>query len=273
MTIRVRHIILLLLGLFVGLDNIEAKVFMEIDFDLVDGRMLISGSVGNERGVYIFDTGSSGIILNTKKISKVDGVMNTLNGDEVAQLRDVEQLDISGYALYNLESVIHMDLSSFVSDVSMPVLGIVGWAVFDEDQPIFIDYPNSKIIIGKPELSTELIGYNHVIRLEMVEIEDDLPTVQIEVNNKKLTFAFDTGAPLHVMSTDSNESMKERLFHENLKLNKYITVEESLFRLENLQDFNEIDGILSVNSLNTDYVIIDRSGNRIFLFWKKDQSL
>ncbi len=254
-------------------NSMQAEASMEIDFELVEGRMLISGSLSGQKGVFIFDTGSSGIIVNSEKISEVDGMMRTLSGEQAAQLRDVERLDIAGYLLHNLKSVIHMDLSTLVSDVNVPVLGIVGWAVFDENQPIFIDYHNSKLVIGKPELSTELIGYNHVIRLDMVEIDDDLPTVQIEVNDEKLTFAFDTGAPLHVMSSDSKQATKDRLFHENLKLNKYITVQESLFRLEDLKDFNKLDGILSVNSLNTDYVIIDRKGKRIFLFWKKKNTL
>ncbi len=246
---------------------------MELDFDLVDGRMLISGSVEGQEGVYIFDTGSSGIILNAQNIDGDDVVLSTIYGDRVAELRDIKKLDIAGYYLKNLKSVLHMNLSELVTDVDQSILGVIGWSVFDQDQPIFIDYIKGKIIIGKPELSTNIIGHNHVIRLDLTELGDDLPTVQIEVNNEKLTFAFDTGSPLHVMSLYKAPPVKGQLFQENLKFNQYITVKKSLFRSENLTAFNEIDGILSVNSLNTDYVLIDRRGKRIFLFWKKDQTL
>ena len=267
--------VLLLFGLCLSsMVSLLAEERLEIDFTLVEGRILINGHLGGHDGVFIFDTGTPEIIINDNEIdSNSNNYLSSVQGDHSVAIKAVDLVRVADYTLPRGSLLIHMDLSEMLGDIDQRVLGIIGWSTFDADQPIFINYRDSKIIVGKPEFTPEMVEDNHVIRLNLTEVGDELPTVEIEINQEILTFAFDTGAPLHAIGPQKPNQSRGDILQESIKLEGLITIAENQFRVEDMQDFDEFDGILSVNALNTNYVVIDRSSQRVYLFWDKQDAI
>ena len=267
--------ILLLFGLCLSsMVSLLAEERLEIDFTLVEGRILINGHLGGHDGVFIFDTGTPEIIINDNEIdSNSNNYLSSVQGDHSVAIKAVDLVRVADYTLPRGSLLMHMDLSELLGDIEQKVLGIIGWSAFDADQPIFINYRDSKIIVGKPEFTPEMVEDNHVISLNLTEVGDELPTVEIEINQEILTFAFDTGAPLHAIGPQKPNQSRGDILQESIKLEGLITIAENQFRVEDMQDFDEFDGILSVNALNTNYVVIDRSSQRVYLFWDKQDAI
>jgi len=92
--------------------SLSAEERLEIDFTLVEGRILINGHLSGHDGVFIFDTGTPEIIINDSEIgNNGTGYMSSVQGDHPVAIK----------------------------------AGIIGWSAFDADQPIFINYRDSKI--------------------------------------------------------------------------------------------------------------------------------
>ena len=267
--------VLLVFGLCLSsMVSLLAEERLEIDFTLVEGRILINGHLGGHDGVFIFDTGTPEIIINDNEIdSNSNNYLSSVQGDHSVAIKAVDLVRVADYTLPQGSLLMHMDLSELLGDLEQKVLGIIGWSAFDADQPIFINYRDSKIIVGKPEFTPEMVEDNHVISLNLTEVGDELPTVEIEINQEILTFAFDTGAPLHAIGPQKPNQSRGDILQESIKLEGLITIAENQFRVEDMQDFDEFDGILSVNALNTNYVVIDRSSQRVYLFWDKQDAI
>ena len=267
--------ILVVFGLSISsMVSLLAEERLEIDFTLVEGRILINGHMNGHDGVFIFDTGTPEIIINDNEFSNNGaGYLSSVQGDHPVAIKPVDIVRVADYTLPRGSLLMHMDLSELLGDLDQKVLGIIGWSTFDADQPIFINYRDSKIIVGKPEFTPEMVEDNHVIRLNLTEVGDELPTVEIEINQEILTFAFDTGAPLHAIGPQKPNQSRGDILQESIKLEGLITIAENQFRVEDMQDFDEFDGILSVNALNTNYVVIDRSSQRVYLFWDKQDAI
>lgn len=264
------HILLLFSLAMSSMVSLSAADRLEIDFTLVEGRILIDGHLSGHDGVFIFDTGTPQIIIHDNDIADTaEGLLQSVQGDHPVAIKEVGLVQFADYELPKGSYLLHMDLSELIGDMDQKVLGIIGWSAFDADQPIFINYRDSKIIVGKPEFTADMVESNHVIRLNLREVGDELPTVEIEVNQEVLTFAFDTGAPLHAIGPQKLDQSRGDIFQESIKIDGLITIKENQFRVEDMEAFDEFDGILSVNTLNTNYVIIDRTAQRVYLFWDK----
>ena len=264
------HILLLFSLAVCSMVSLSAAERLEIDFTLVEGRILIDGHLSGHDGVFIFDTGTPQIIIHDNDIADTDGLLSSVQGDHPFAIKEVGLVQFADYELPKGSYLLHMDLSELIGDMDQKVLGILGWSAFDADQAIFINYRDSKIIVGKPEFTADMVESNHVIRLNLREVGDELPTVEIEVNQEVLTFAFDTGAPLHAIGPQKLDQARGDVFQESIKIDGLITIKENQFRVEDMEAFDEFDGILSVNALNTNYVVIDRTAQRVYLFWDKE---
>lgn len=270
MSKHILHILLLFILAVSSIESLAAEERLEIDFTLVEGRILIDGHLSGHDGVFIFDTGTSQIIINDNDIAgNSDDLLHSVQGDHPVAIKEVGLVQFADYVLPSGSYLLHMDLSELIGDMDQKVLGILGWSAFDADQPIFINYRDSKIIVGKPQFTADMVESNRVIRLNLREVGDELPTVEIEVNQEVLTFAFDTGAPLHAIGPQKLDQSRGDIFQESIKIDGLITIKENQFRVEDMEAFDEFDGILSVNALNTNYVVIDRRAQRVYLFWDK----
>ena len=117
----------------------------------------------------------------------------------------------------------------------------------------------------------------------MLTMLNDLPVIKIKGKKGTHLFGFDTGAPISVIDKnrvgrifgkDIKANMKD-IIQSDFSLADHITLSECQFRVENLSSLNDaiipyqMDGILSVHSLNADKVIIDKENQKIYVLWEK----
>lgn len=249
-----------------------------IAFDLVEGMILVDGSIQGKTGSLIFDTGSSGLIIHRTDLETLEEAkVNTVAGEISVGVVPVSSFSISGLSIEHVKTAMTMDLSHLSNDINRDIIGIFGWSLLS-NAVITIDYELQQIIVGKPtQMDIDFNSSHHILKLNMQSVNDDLPTVEVLFRNKKMVFAFDTGAPLNVIDSDHvllDGLTENQAFSDGLNFDKNIRVEDNLFKVKDLKHFNHIDGILSVSGLNANKVIIDKKNDRIFIFWKKNiQSL
>jgi hypothetical protein len=267
-------------------NSIKAKDIvgvLEVPFEVVEGMIIISAHMNGSEGAFIFDTGSSQLLVHQDKHEINKRIeLATADGTAWAEEVIIDHMKIGRVALSKVVGL-QMDLSQVSRDVNKKINGVIGWNMLG-NASIAIDYQKKAIIFGTLSQAnfTEMSQY-HVLKMDMKTMLQDLPMVAVKMGDQTFNFAFDTGAPLNVINTKSAQKLRKDLkkvnqvYFDDIRLSDIIKVENSLFRTEDLQalqtiDSNQaIDGILSVNSLNAQLVILDRKNDRIFIFWKKDK--
>jgi len=88
--------VLLFFGLSISsMVSLLAKERLEIDFTLVEGRILINGHMSGHDGVFIFDTGTPEIIINDSEIgNNGPGYMSSVQGDHPVAIKAEYELQI-----------------------------------------------------------------------------------------------------------------------------------------------------------------------------------
>lgn len=251
---------------------------------MIEGMILIDASVDGLQGQFIFDTGSSALFVNVPDRNKKHIELSTVEGTISGTLIRVAKLEIEDIVLKDVPAV-GIDLTKISNELGRNISGILGWTFFGSNA-ITIDYKSQKIYVGDAFASqtNQASGQYHILKMKMETASDNLPIVEVNIRDRKMTFAFDTGAPLNIIDInkavdrEQNTAQLNTVFEDVIFLNGRVRIENSLFRVENLSILNEgmssssLDGILSVHSLNAEKVIIDQSNSRIFIFWEKNSS-
>lgn len=264
-----------------GFDHLENV--REIGFNIVEGMIIINANIDGVDGDFIFDTGSSALFVHEDSQNAKELELSTVEGTMWASQTKIERFELAEIVLHNIPAI-GIDLNSIGQQVGHSIAGIIGWSLFGTNA-ITIDYKHQKLIIGDRTNKKDLIDTRqyHILKMKMLTVKDDLPIVEVNVRDQALTFAFDTGAPLNIIDSKKTPNptitfgAMNSVFEDVLFLNGKIRIENSLFRVENLSFLNEdeldnkLDGILSVNSLNAEKIILDRANQRIFIFWEKGE--
>jgi hypothetical protein len=267
-------------------NSIKAKDIvgvLEVPFEVVEGMIIISAHMNGSEGAFIFDTGSSQLLVHQDKHEINKRIeLATADGTAWAEEVIIDHMKIGRVALSKVVGL-QMDLSQVSRDVNKKINGVIGWNMLG-NASIAIDYQKKAIIFGTlSQANFTEMSQCHVLKMDMKTMLQDLPMVQVKMGDQTFNFAFDTGAPLNVINTKSAQKLRKDLkkvnqvYFDDIRLSDILKVENCLFRTEDLQalqtiDSNQaIDGILSVNSLNAELVILDRKNDRIFIFWKKDK--
>lgn len=253
-----------------------------VPFELVEGMILVSAKYDGQLGNFVFDTGSSQIFLHQLDFDKSKKVkLYTAAGTVWASQADISSVELGRVHIKDV-AAIGMDLTQISKDTNRDIKGVIGWSILG-DRSITIDYKNKNIHIGAvKDMSQLVIGDYHILKLDMTRVMDDLPIIDIAIRGESYSFAFDTGAPINVIDNKvasalfNKKGKTNRLFVDDIVLNDMLRIENSLLRSVDLSDFNiseankKLDGILSVNNLGAEIVLIDKETNRIFIFWNKE---
>ena len=281
-----RNIMLFIPILCFVCNSIKAKEIvgvLEVPFEVVEGMIIISANMNGSEGAFIFDTGSSQLLIHQDK-HEINGQIELASADGTTWGQEViiDYIKIGRVALNKVVGL-QMDLSQVSRDVNKKINGVIGWNMLGAAS-IAIDYQKKAIIFGTlSQVNFTDMNQYHVLKMDMKTMLQDLPMVAVRMGEQTFNFAFDTGAPLNVIDSKSAQKLRKdinevnQVYFDDIRLSDIIKVENSLFRTENLQALQAIDtdqaidGILSVNSLNAELVILDRKNERIFIFWKKDK--
>ena len=245
-----------------------------INFELVDGLILIKASVDGTEGDFIFDTGAANTLLN-KKVVDGEFTLWTANGELSSKELSLDNFEFGIINKRKIEAWA-ANLSYVENVIDRPLAGIIGSDII-EGYKVLIDYENQKLVILSPKTKALdlLTDEYNITHLPFKNDRGQMAVVELEVNGQDQQLIFDTGAAVSVFHSDN---MKEHgiLNAKDISINQ-IKIQEMPFVHRSIKHLNQmsnhqLDGILSVSSLNTSKILIDYNSSRIHLFWKKDKA-
>lgn len=270
---RLFYILILLLS--VTLSQSVASV-TSIPFEISNGLILIKAQVNdNQQGTFIFDTGSSDVLINGTAKSSGALVFESLNGELSTQKVQLESLALGEYKKVGIAAYL-TDLSGIESYVEEKIYGILSGAYFSPNE-VFIDLKNKTIQISP---SFDFKEYSEIYHYRLRE-ENNIIVVDVPFKGKNLKFGLDSGASSHIISREYiDEHDLEYDIVETLDLINHTGSVETTHRIrtdniipnitsgntfiiKDLGKFNtmtssRLDGLLSVTSLMVDFVYINK---------------
>ncbi|MDX1701261.1 MAG: pepsin/retropepsin-like aspartic protease family protein [Melioribacteraceae bacterium] len=276
-----------MISLFIVLPNtIQCRIALKeaepsLSFELANGFMIVEAHVDGEAGSYVLDTGTPNLIINGKvKDTSVElvGVDNEIDAGEMV----VNQFQFGSVEKENIRAWV-VDLNFLESIVNRKVKGIIGADIIS-DFAIFIDFKNKRLQLVKSAYEAEFKpSKNHyIIPCKFIESENKFPVIETKIGKKNFRFGVDTGANICVLDQKLKNSNQYKSRHISDSGNNFLELEELVIRNARLKDvayiykdLNElnkhieipIDGILSLDMLNLDQVIIDYLNSKIIFFW------
>jgi hypothetical protein len=251
------------------INNIWSFDFIEkLDFENINGFVVVDASINGEFGKYIFDTGASVVYLNgiaNKKDATIEGVNMNYNAEQTL----VQNFSIGTLSLTQIEAYI-IDLSFVEKLINIQVKGLIGGNIL-KDYVINLDYDENTISFYKDFSGANQIDLrNYFIETVSFVSEGSMPIIEATLNGTKVSFGIDTGASLSILNNDFGN------IHSTLQEFKIgrINIKEIKFESQNLSNLNEslntkINGILSPEILNVSKLIIDYKRSKVSFFWSK----
>ncbi len=280
MKTRLTDISLFLLFCF-GLIAKAGATVVSVPFEIKDGLILIDASINGERGAYIFDTGSADILINSGNHNGSIEMITT-KGIVSAKEIDITTIEI-GELIIAGQKGLQLDMSDLAPNVhDHDIKGLIGWSVLG-DRAIIIDYEERVIKVNQKHLdmTREELATKHIMKLNIDYMLSDLPVVNVAIGEESYNFAFDTGAAANVIdrgiSGQKKGWFKSKWVSHNLSFENGTRLKNAPMLAADLSSFRDelkskdLHGILSVNGLEADIVIIDRSNHRIYVIWDKDK--
>lgn len=162
-----------------------------IPFELINGLMIIEAEINGELGNYILDSGSNGILLNSKS-EKSEVSFQTLSG-----IAEGSETKISSLRLGNFESKellgFTTDLSNLEIYIDKRLSGILGCAVFSP-RSLEFNFDMEQLIISDQRIDVNLTQGLNSVNYKLV---DDLPIGEVMIDGQLRSFILDTGASSH----------------------------------------------------------------------------
>lgn len=276
-----------------NLDNIYVIPFVKSS-----GLILLEAEIDGLKGHFIFDTGADALFVNeanaksnysalgNNNIGNVD--FQSLNGSFTSSIVTIGNLTLGTYTLESLNA--HTaDLSDFENKFEGNLLGIIGAKLF-----------NAEILrIDNIKKTIELIPRKHMQHLSKaintscpLRFENDIPIIDVTINDKKYAFALDTGSSISLIDEDFAKKhiknfTQDGTFNlltaseqsENLLLYKTKSLNISKMKISDLNfgayDFtflnstfsNPLSGIISVDQLPVKELFVDYVEGRLYFLF------
>ncbi|MCX6281220.1 MAG: pepsin/retropepsin-like aspartic protease family protein [Bacteroidetes bacterium] len=179
------------------------------------GRLLMmEARIDNETGNFIFDTGSSRLVLNStyfrKYVSIEAGERGGITGG-VASVRQtkVSRIQISGFACTNILADM-ADLGHIENRRGVKILGLMGLSLL-KNMEIVIDVRHNELHLYRLDRSGNRISpgskeFKSDVS-QKIQMYQDILFVCPKIGGKILSFCLDTGAESNVISSASSKKV------------------------------------------------------------------
>ena len=176
-----------------------------LPFHLVDGFILVDGSVNGTRGKFMLDTGSGArVFLNNHRI-KLDRDQASGSGFAGSGQRHenfssvVDSIRIGDRIRWEKQTVLHSDFAYVESGITSDFLGFLGYG-FLKDYEFELDYDRQVVELfalqgDSGETKIERVARDEVVAvLELTfPLEPSLPFAEFKLAGETISAAFDTG--------------------------------------------------------------------------------
>lgn len=274
MIFKIFHIVIFtfLLSLSHGI----AAVSSSIPFEISNGLILIKAQVNDvDEGLFIFDTGSSDILINGRSEGKSTDIFESVNGAIHTQKIMLSSLQLGAIKKRGISAYV-TDLSGIEAFVEKKIYGIINGAYFSPNE-VLIDLKNKRIEISP---AFDFHKYSEIARYKLSN-QGNITLVKFPFKGKTLHLGLDSGASSHILSKKAidahqiqyviketldlinHQGMKQETFR--IQTEAFITdkPEDNLFLIKDLDTFNEmtaveVDGFLSITALPAEFVYLNR---------------
>ncbi len=166
-------------------------------FDLINGMVIVKASVEGVIGNFILDTGSPGIVINSKNHHSTIDFTATGVGGELA-IGEIF-IDHFKWGIIEKENLIGftLDISHLEEAAGCKLAGLIGYEVLQKHEVLF-DYPNEVVKIYDGKNAAEFRSPLHVIEAAF-EMNGHVPVIPIKVGNKKACLGLDSGAEVNLI--------------------------------------------------------------------------
>lgn len=167
-----------------------------LDFQLVDGMILLEASIDGVEGCFILDTGSPGLVVNQvpERSSSQLTAYGPTGAIPVSEVL-VRSFELGGLT-YQWLNGLAINLSHLEPSAGCSLGGLVGSELFKEFD-LLIDYKNQQLAAFLPgTVPLPLEDVNLEFPLIMT---DHLPVVAINIQGKNLFLGLDTGSGANIL--------------------------------------------------------------------------
>lgn len=260
--------------------------YMHVPFTEINGLIVVEAILNDEKGNYIFDTGANEIILNGIEQQTTE-LFDTPTGSTTAATKSIKKITVGTYTKENLDAFV-IDLSSIESYLQVRVDGIIGSEFFLPNN-IMVDFEAQMITLSELPFSNVESKATQKFNFE---IQEELIILQCAFGKKDLKFVLDSGSSLSTIdlsvynslfagkkgiteqlvdlytATDNKQTTRKAVL-ENIRIGDYALGHVS-FMINDLSAINEnlfvqVDGILNLQSLKADKVIINMPDRTLFI--------
>jgi hypothetical protein len=256
-----------------------------IQFEFVNGLIIIQADIDGTYGNYIFDTGADAIILNDNnkngKLVHFSSILGELNAYQVR----VNEIRVGNLEVHKLDAFIS-DLSSIENFTNRKIHGILGGNVFIPHS-VELNFYTKTIIISDKKVNNFDLGFRKFLEFDT---KLGIPVAKIQIGEKTYAFILDSGATCHFISKKIRKNHPDLFFNTGESVNvltaeekdeigyKYFLEQLPLSKgyLNNLKfcaiDFDvfaddqtiKIDGILSLTKLGASKMVLDLDRNIVY---------
>ena len=176
-------------------------------FELLNGMIIVKASVNGQVGSYVLDTGSPGIVINSKQHSKGSGYQATSVGGslEIGEI-DVQQFNWGIIRIENLNGFT-IDISHLEKATGIELAGLIGYEVFKEYE-LLIDYPNGVVKIYDAK-NGETFRQGTGVQEIHFEMNGHVPVIPVKVGHKKAYLGLDSGAEVNLLDDHYYKMLKK----------------------------------------------------------------
>ncbi len=183
------------------------------------GRLfLIDAKVEDQTGNLVFDTGASGLVLNSTYFRDHVRTAGTNTGGITGAVGKVERIAVEkiefGELTYQKLNADLVNLGHIENRRGVKILGLVGFSMM-KNLEIIIDSENNELRLYKLDKSGNRISLtNSVLKTDhtqKIEGNSNILFLKGTIAGKSLNFCFDTGAETNTISSDANKNILSTL--------------------------------------------------------------
>jgi predicted aspartyl protease len=177
---------------------------------------MIEARIDNETGNFLFDTGSSKLVLNRtyfRKLFNSDEESGGITGTAGSVGKTiVKRIQIPGM-FYNNVTANVSDLGHIENRRGIKILGLFGITLL-KDFEMVIDYGRNELYLYAIDKTGHRLSREQECRADMVqkiELHRDVMFIQANISGKPMHFCLDTGAESNVISTSAPKKVLSTL--------------------------------------------------------------
>jgi len=203
----------------------------------------------------------------------------TMDGKYCEKEFIIPEVKLGSFTAYNVKGVVMPKLWGGNDEGFIPSTasnnGLMGFSLLKQFN-ILLDYPHAQMLLIKPQSKVE--GYN-MVQWTSIPFTDHLNT-QLKVNDKLLTFSWDTGSNVSIIKKNIAQDFPQKACPAGRRYStkdcvrietvSFATADNKVlqntwFRTENIPSYAPFDGLIGSNFYEQNLVYFDFDNHKIFV--------